>query len=51
MYKVAIERKRPEKPEGVDERVWAVMEKCWAHEPATRPAFREVQEEPSKIVS
>jgi hypothetical protein len=50
VYKVAVERARPKKPEDVHEGLWALMERCWAHDPAARPTFVEIQAEMAKLI-
>ncbi|KAI9033224.1 kinase-like domain-containing protein [Hyaloraphidium curvatum] len=49
-YAVAVEKSRPARPEGVRDDVWALMERCWAHEPAERPRFVEVRDALSGMV-
>lgn len=39
LYKVAVERARPARPNGVPDAVWKMVERCWAHEPEDRPDF------------
>ncbi|KAI9029532.1 kinase-like domain-containing protein [Hyaloraphidium curvatum] len=39
---VRVEGKRPSKPEGANEELWAIMEDCWKERPEDRPRFPEV---------
>lgn len=50
LFKVAVKRARPERPDGVRDDVWQLIERCWAHEPSDRPTFVEVREELRRIL-
>ncbi|KAI9019007.1 kinase-like domain-containing protein, partial [Hyaloraphidium curvatum] len=39
MFMVCVEGRRPERPGGVDDRVWRMMEACWREDPVERPSF------------
>ncbi|KAI9199303.1 kinase-like domain-containing protein, partial [Polychytrium aggregatum] len=47
MLSRAIERiscngKRPKRLDGIPDNIWALIERCWAQDPAARPAFTEI---------
>ncbi|KAI9015408.1 kinase-like domain-containing protein [Hyaloraphidium curvatum] len=44
IYRVVFEQGRPDRPEGVPDRLWELVEECWRQDPAGRPAFREVRD-------
>jgi abelson tyrosine-protein kinase 1 len=44
IYTVGVEQKRPALPEGVPDKMWKLMEACWAHDPEARPKFDEVRD-------
>ncbi|KAI9004337.1 hypothetical protein DFJ74DRAFT_713080 [Hyaloraphidium curvatum] len=50
IYRVAIERKRPSRPDKVPDAVWDLITRCWAHEPEDRPSFAAVRDELEKLV-
>nr|KAJ3418349.1 hypothetical protein HK105_000019 [Polyrhizophydium stewartii] len=33
---------RPDRPDGVPDALWSIIEECWRHEPEQRPAFRDI---------
>lgn len=39
IYKVAVLRERPARPEGVSDGIWALMNDCWEFDAANRPGF------------
>lgn len=45
VFQVAIERKRPTRPDGTPDAIWELMERCWAHEPEARPGFATVKDD------
>lgn len=51
VYKVAVERARPRRPDDVPDQMWELIERCWAHEPAERPTFVAIQKELARINS
>ncbi|KAI9029135.1 kinase-like domain-containing protein [Hyaloraphidium curvatum] len=50
LYNVAVKGVRPERPDGVPDALWHLMERCWDQDPKKRPAFGEVADELAKIV-
>ncbi len=44
-YQVAVEKRRPLRPEGVSEAIWTFVQRCWVAEPINRPAFETIKEE------
>ncbi|KAI9022654.1 kinase-like domain-containing protein [Hyaloraphidium curvatum] len=46
MYQAAVEKARPKRPDDdVPDALWALIERCWKHEPADRPTFLVVEQE------
>ncbi|KAI9022650.1 kinase-like domain-containing protein [Hyaloraphidium curvatum] len=43
-------RFRPERPRGIPDATWALMQRCWAFDAAARPAFGEVADELKSIL-
>lgn len=43
-YLCAVEKKRPDRPEGVPDQLWALMTRAWAHVPESRPKFDEIRD-------
>ncbi|KAL2911175.1 hypothetical protein HK105_209362 [Polyrhizophydium stewartii] len=33
---------RPDRPDGVPDALWSIIDECWRHEPEQRPAFRDI---------
>ncbi|KAL2911178.1 hypothetical protein HK105_209365 [Polyrhizophydium stewartii] len=33
---------RPDRPDGVPDALWSIIEECWRHEPEQRPVFRDI---------
>lgn len=50
LYKVAVERARPARPDGISDDMWWLLERCWAHDPKERPTFEEIEHELQYIV-
>ncbi|KAI8999871.1 kinase-like domain-containing protein [Hyaloraphidium curvatum] len=50
LYNVAVKGVRPERPEGVPDAVWSLMERCWDQDPKKRPTFVQVAKELDEIV-
>ncbi|KAI9019885.1 kinase-like domain-containing protein [Hyaloraphidium curvatum] len=50
MYQVVFEKARPERPQGVQDGMWALMERCWRHEAGDRSTFVEVTSELEALV-
>ncbi|KAI9026350.1 kinase-like domain-containing protein [Hyaloraphidium curvatum] len=50
VYKVAVEQLRPERPDGVQDAMWAMMECAWAQDPQSRPDFVELEKETAKLM-
>lgn len=50
LYKVAVAAERPDRPEGVDDRVWQLVEQCWAQDPQNRPDFVTVRDRLTELV-
>ncbi|KAI9004965.1 kinase-like domain-containing protein, partial [Hyaloraphidium curvatum] len=44
MYQVGVENKRPERPAGVPEAMWALMQACWQPSPEERPKMEAVRD-------
>eukprot|EP00899_Mesostigma_viride_P012543 jgi/Mesvir1/2128/Mv16654-RA.2 len=42
IYKVCMERLRPTRPRAAPDLLWALIEDCWADDPASRPGFTSV---------
>ncbi|KAJ3030994.1 UNVERIFIED_CONTAM: hypothetical protein HDU68_007028 [Siphonaria sp. JEL0065] len=40
---IQSEHGRPEMPQGCDPKLWALIQKCWALNPATRPIAKEIR--------
>lgn len=36
--------KRPEKPSGIPDNFWELIQRCWNHDPSKRPSFKEIVE-------
>ncbi|KAG8789402.1 hypothetical protein FRC12_013550 [Ceratobasidium sp. 428] len=51
MHAVTMLKEKPERPECIlpdssdNERLWALLTRCWSHEPAERPSASEVRDE------
>ncbi|KAI9029121.1 hypothetical protein DFJ74DRAFT_657254 [Hyaloraphidium curvatum] len=41
---------RPERPRGIPDATWALMQRCWAMDAAARPGFGEVADEMKRIL-
>ncbi|KAI9018314.1 kinase-like domain-containing protein, partial [Hyaloraphidium curvatum] len=37
IYQVGSLKRRPQRPEGVDDKIWALVERCWSHFAEDRP--------------
>ncbi|KAI9209528.1 kinase-like domain-containing protein, partial [Polychytrium aggregatum] len=37
-----LQRKRPKRLDGITDDIWALIERCWAHNPSDRLSFREI---------
>lgn len=43
VYAVTVDRKRPVRPAEMGDAEWALVNRCWAHEPESRPEMAEIK--------
>ncbi|KAI9029325.1 kinase-like domain-containing protein [Hyaloraphidium curvatum] len=49
VYRVAIDKMRPERPQGVADDLWALIERAWQHDAAARPDFVQLENELARM--
>lgn len=46
---VIIHNRRPSRPPKLDDRIWALVQRCWEKDPTSRPMIGEIVEELEKF--
>ena len=50
VFSVVVKQETPERPEGVEDEMWALMKRCWSYEPGERPDFVKVRDDLERLV-
>jgi serine/threonine protein kinase len=50
VFSVVVKQETPERPEGVEDEMWALMKRTWSYEASERPDFVKVRDDLEKLV-